>query len=284
LRISIGTPSHNKRPWTELFMRYLFANTETEFDLVVSDDSTDGTYEWLQEEYGDSITIVRPKGEYSGASAARNAYIKAFKNDIAICIDNDCIVPKGWELPIVEAVRDNKTFSMALSASPDMYFFSQLAHLRDTCDRFKAAYKFKDIESSADLEKVLIETYPQSLNVFYGEHKMIVNGVPPWHFSNTWICYAVRTETMRKIGGYDERYTRAGWEDLDLARRFGLIGLTSMVIPMSYVHHFMGTTRQNEVGIKPHEVNNKEWYKSKYPLYASEGLDPCEGWLCDESK
>ncbi|MCD6328730.1 glycosyltransferase [bacterium] len=103
LRISVVIPTYNSESLLESCLDGLL---EQDFDLgrfevVVSDDgSTDGTSDLASdfarrfESRGGTLTYTR--NERGGASAARNAGIRAACGEIIAFTDSDCVPKRGW--------------------------------------------------------------------------------------------------------------------------------------------------------------------------------------------
>lgn len=86
--ISIVIPTFNRKELLQKTLQSIFNQTLLPDEVIIVDDhSTDGTIEWLREEYGKEIIIVKNKGR--GPGAARNTgfeistggYIKFFDSD-----------------------------------------------------------------------------------------------------------------------------------------------------------------------------------------------------------
>ena len=77
----------------------IYAYTNIPFHLVVvNDQSTDGTHEYMLEKYAihDNITYVRPETKAKGGSEIMNQGYKRCRNDFIVSMNNDITVTDGW--------------------------------------------------------------------------------------------------------------------------------------------------------------------------------------------
>jgi GT2 family glycosyltransferase/glycosyltransferase involved in cell wall biosynthesis len=72
----------------------------------------------------------------------------------------------------------------------------------------------------------------------------------------------VRNDTFHQIGGFDERYAPAYFEDSDLCFRLRSVGLKTLYQPSARVVHFEGTShgRDVAVGIKSYQATNRKTF------------------------
>jgi len=76
----------------------------------------------------------------------------------------------------------------------------------------------------------------------------------------------LETALFRKLGGFDERYRPAYYEDTDLAMRVRAAGRKVYVQPASTVIHHEGVTSGTDTGsgIKRHQVDNREKFLQRW--------------------
>lgn len=75
-----------------------------------------------------------------------------------------------------------------------------------------------------------------------------------------------------RIGGFDERYAPAYYEDTDLAFRIRLVGLDVIYQPSSVVTHFEGISSGTDLntGIKAYQKSNQQKFLSKWQYQLEE--------------
>jgi GT2 family glycosyltransferase/glycosyltransferase involved in cell wall biosynthesis len=89
---------------------------------------------------------------------------------------------------------------------------------------------------------------------------------------------AMKMTFWQSLGGFDERYEMAYYEDTDLAFRVREAGQRVVVQPLSQVIHFEGISSGTDItaGVKRYQVVNKETFYERWkPTLASHGVaDP----------
>jgi GT2 family glycosyltransferase len=103
--LSIITAVHNQIEMNRIFWFFLNKNTTQKFELIIIDNaSSDGSREFFESV---GAKVIRNAQNYSypytqnqGIAAARYSYF-AFLN-------NDIIVPPGWDVHLIEAMEKNK--------------------------------------------------------------------------------------------------------------------------------------------------------------------------------
>lgn len=75
---------------------------------------------------------------------------------------------------------------------------------------------------------------------------------------------AIRAATWHELGGFDERFAPAYYEDTDLAFRVRNRGLEVLYQPLAAVVHFEGTScgRDTSTGIKSHQNTNRHVFRA----------------------
>jgi glycosyltransferase involved in cell wall biosynthesis len=103
--VSVIVPAYNCERWIRSCLDSILASEyprELLEVICVDNASTDRTPEILQD-YGASVTVIRETKR--GASAARNAGLRAASGPLVAFTDADCIVDAGWLGRIVEPLR-----------------------------------------------------------------------------------------------------------------------------------------------------------------------------------
>ncbi|MBI3550772.1 MAG: glycosyltransferase [Elusimicrobia bacterium] len=156
---------------------------------VVNDGSDDACYGALMERYPWARYLVLPTR--GGPSAARNAGALRGNADWIVFTDDDCVPPPAW-LERAAAFHGADAFGGPVELVPGA--------ARGTVARF--------LESSRFIRP-------------HARENGIVYCLPSANL-------AVRRETFRRVGGFDERFTHAGGEDLDLTHRVNRLGRTAV--------------------------------------------------------
>lgn len=142
--VSIILPTYNRALFIEKAMETVFAQTYTNWELVIIDDgSTDETHEILKRYDDERIVLLQQENQ--GVSAARNTGIKACAGHVIALLDSDDEwLPKKLELQLAymekhgyEICQTNEIWfrkgkrvnQPAKYAKPEGWFFEQSLHM-----------------------------------------------------------------------------------------------------------------------------------------------------------
>jgi len=146
-----------------------------------------------------------------------------------------------------------------------IFFEQPEVGLLERCNKFKRLRaKYKEEEGPERLMEIINETFDGSLDKFAEAYVNKVKGRELKDYMNTWVSYAVRLDVFKYVGGYDENYKKAGYEDWDLARRLNMLGFRTAVTYSSFVWHCVGTTRPHIGGAVEAETSNGIYYRKKF--------------------
>ena len=145
--------------------------------LCIDNASTDGTAR-VVDRYRESVTVLRE--EKRGASAARNAGLRAASGEIVAFTDADCTVDRHWLRNLIEPVRIGS--------------------------------------ASAAGGKILARPGANAIELFgellHNHERAIRHSRPPYLIS---MNMAAPLDLLRSLDGFDERWLRA--QDVDLSLR-----------------------------------------------------------------
>lgn len=210
---SIVIPTYNRAALLEAALESVFAQEFTGFEvLVVDDGSTDGTQEMLAR-YSGQVRVLRQENQ--GQGAARNLGIQHATGEYVVFLDSDDLwFP--WTLATYQQ-------AIGMYGGPTVVMGSQAPFQRpEELYRVRReplrAHAFADYLASAEAP-----------------------------FVRTACVIAVRTETLRRVGGFTAK--RINSEDHDLLYRLGTEpGFVWMEAPlvMGYRKHEDSSSRQLE--------------------------------------
>lgn len=234
---SVIVCAYNGWPYTRLFLESLSAATACRHELILVDNgSTDETPAGLSAfaEARDSVIVLRhptnlgvAKGWNSGLRVARGRYL-------VIC-NNDVVLSLGWLERLADELKAGEHLG-AVCASTNQVVFGYYP------------------DDFAD-ERTMLAGRPWpgpdwgELRAYYGDfagfaghfgHKYANRRFPSFHAP----CMMFRREILDDIGGFDEGFGQAFYEDVDffarilLNHRYNLTEIYGGV----YVHHFAGAT------------------------------------------
>ena len=184
-RVSVVIPTHNRADYIQQALDSVFAQTYTDYEIIVVDDgSTDGTAELLKA-LVERDAIRYEQQAQSGVSAARNRGIAMARGEYVAFLDSDDL----W-LP------DKLSKQVALfEAMPELGFVH--CHFAKFNDQTGAELGVRDTSRYRG------QIYPEMLL--------------QWDTLMATPCMLMRKDVLDEVGGYDE-LMRWG-EDLDLWRR-----------------------------------------------------------------
>jgi len=107
--VDIIMPTHGRLDMTLAAVEALYENTQTDFHLIVVDDSTDLTpeyFKWLQNEHK-NITFVHSDEPYKSGNQIFNIGLKHGDSPYAATIMNSVRVEPDWEGTALQLMDDN---------------------------------------------------------------------------------------------------------------------------------------------------------------------------------
>ena len=188
------------------------------YELIVVDNaSQDGSVEWLRQQ--EDVYLICNK-ENVGYSKGCNQGAAVAKGDYIIFLNSDTIVTPHW--------LDN--MKIALTSNERVGAVGPMA---DSCP---IAQRVSMTFSSHD-ELICFATHFNKSNPLKWERHTVLTG----------FCMMVRHSLWKQLGGFDERFSPAYFEDDDLSLRIMLLGYDLLVCKDTFIHHEEKVSLQNEV-------------------------------------
>lgn len=243
--VSIVIPCYNQIHYTYQCLISIKENTdfaETPYEVIIADDvSTDATREIGQ--YAENLVVARNRENMGflkncnqAASIARGKYI--------FFLNNDTQVQKGWLSSLVELIERDPSIGMV--GSKLVYPDGRLQEAGGIIWSDGSGWNYGRLQDPADPEY----NYVKEVDFISGAAIMI------------------RTELWKEIGGFDERFAPAYYEDTDLAFEVRKHGKKVMFQPKSVVIHFEGisngTDTSDTSSLKHYQVVNQEKFREKW--------------------
>lgn len=118
--LSIVVVTHNRLDYTKQCLNSIMKNTDVESELIIVDsDSTDNTYQWLQNFLMSSelkengiMRIMAHELGYNSCADAFNWGFERSMGDISVRIDNDILVPAGWATHMENNLNSDEKLGM----------------------------------------------------------------------------------------------------------------------------------------------------------------------------
>jgi len=240
-RVSLIIPVHGNWSFTAACLRSLASTPCRErFEVIVVDDcSGDETATRLREV--DGIRVLR-NAENLGFVASCNRGAGAARGEFLVLLNNDTHVLEGWLEALVE------TFERF----PD----TGLAGAR-------LIYPDGRLQESGGI------VFSDGSGWNYGKFDDAER--PDYRFAReadycSGACIAIPRALFTELGGFDERFSPAFYEDTDLAFRVRERGLKVRVQPAATVVHHEGATtgRDPARGVKRHQEINRERFVERW--------------------
>jgi len=238
--VSIIIPVHNKFRYTyHLLISILNININIPYEIIIADDmSNDETK--IIEQYTKNIIVLHNDKKYDFLLNCNKAS-KFAKGKYILFLNNDSKVNYGWLNSLVSLIESDDKIGMVGSKLQEA-----------------GGIVFNDGECSN------FGRYDNSDNPEYNYVKEVdyISGA----------SILIRKSIWEKIGGFDERFIPAYYEDTDLAFQLRKNGYKVIYQPKSVLIHFEGISngKQLNSGIKKfQEINKykfiKKWsYELKY--------------------
>ena len=233
----ISLTFNNLENTTRPFLQSLYAHTPADmFELILVDNnSTDGTVEFLQEfvKIHDNAQVIC-NCENLGYAKGCNQAIKLAKYEFIGLLNNDILLSQNWL---------SSLFEMFEKEQNNVGLVSPCAIYPDNCDENRF---------NKYTEKLLLKRKSDYIQTIKPD------------FS----CVVCRKQDIYKVGLFDENFITAYFEDDDLSWRFIFAGYTNYVSHLSYIYHkgsLTGKTLNNVLEI--YQQNKKYFYKKYSDKY-----------------
>jgi GT2 family glycosyltransferase len=176
--------------------------------VVVDDGSTDGTWEWLQEQQeAGRLTAIRQ--DNSGPARARNRGVEAARGELILFLGDDTVPQTGWLLAHLEEHRlAAEMESLAVLGYTSFPPDSDTPFLR-FINEYGAQFGYQLIDEPTDVP----------FNFFYTSN------------------ISIPRRLLLDLGGFREDFPAAAWEDIEFSYRAASEGLRLRYQPRARVLH-----------------------------------------------
>lgn len=239
--VSIIIPVFNCWNYTECCIRSLFTNTESvEYEVILADDcSTDETTK--ASEYFKGITIIRNDRNLGFLKTCNRAASKA-RGEYLLFLNNDTVVKNGWLGALLRLIEND--CSVGLVGSRLIYPDGKLQEAGGIIWSDASGWNYGRYDD------------PEKSEYNYVKEVDYVSGA----------SLIIRKQLWDSIGGFDERYAPALYEDVDLAFEVRKRGLKVLYQPASEVIHYEGKScgTDETKGTKRFQPINKKKFREKW--------------------
>jgi GT2 family glycosyltransferase len=242
MRVTVVIPTFNKVELTEACLHALVEHTPDDlYEVVIVDNaSSDGTRHLLQQLGGDVQVVLNGMNEGFGPACNKGA---SFARGEFICfLNNDTVVQASWLEALIAAMDQD----------------SRLAAVQPLL-----LYPDGRVNSAGDLV-----FRNQAWNYGKGEDasdpKFAVRRAPDYASG---ACLLVRKAMFLEVGGFDDAYAPAYYEDTDLSFALRAKGWKVLYEPMSRVVHVEGGTSESALSsdFKAQQMEkNRQYFWNKW--------------------
>ena len=199
-------------------------STVPEADVYVADNgSTDGSPEWVEENYKE-VKLIRLLKNH-GFAGGYNLALDQIDARYFVLLNSDIEVPEGWLQPLVSFMENNPDVA---SCQPKILSY----YRKDYFEHAGAAGGFIDKYGYPFCRGRIINHFEKDTGQY---------DTPVDIFWSSGACMIVRADAWKKCGGFDAAFF-AHMEEIDLCWRFNKAGYRVSFISLSRVYHVGGGT------------------------------------------
>jgi GT2 family glycosyltransferase len=250
--VSIIVPVYNQLRFTLACLHSVMAHrTRHSYEIIVADDcSTDGTAELLAASGLPNVRLVRPPHNLGFLRNCNHA-ARSARGRTLVFLNNDTYVLPGWLDELVDAVE--KQPGVGLAGSKLVFSDGRLQESGGFVFADGSGWNYGRFDD------------PRKPEYCFLRDTDYVSGA----------SIAISTALWQELGGFDEAYEKAYYEDTDLAFKVRRAGRRVVVQPLSQLIHFEGISSGTDLsaGVKRYQVVNGEIFRQRWaPELASHGV------------
>lgn len=257
--------SYNKREYTKLCLMSLLRGDPRPAQIVVIDNgSQDGTVEFLDKEYteaageaGVEFELIRNEGNL-GACTARNQGLARARGEYISFMDNDVAVrSRGWLGRLRDVLQEDESIGIV---GPKLVFPFGPYNIQFAGAGISRSGRVKYLGRGEPRDD------PQHNQ--RGEMQCLISA-----------CWLMRAEVPQQIGGLDEVFNPAQFEDFDFCYRAREAGWRILYEPSAEMYHYESVTTDDspDVNYKYITIRNGMEFKRRWrKMFSQEDGPPDE--------
>jgi O-antigen biosynthesis protein len=240
-KVSIIIPVFNQWHYTYSCLNAILENTkEIAYEVIIADDASSDETKEITARVKNIVHIRNEDNQ--GFLLNCNHAAQYAKGQYILFLNNDTNVQSDWLKPLVELLESNDGIGMV--GSKLVYADGRLQEAGGIIWKDASGWNYGHLDDPDKPEY----NYVKEVDYISGASIMI------------------RARLWREIGGFDERYIPAYFEDSDLAFEVRKHGYKVVYQPKSVVVHFEGISHGTNTGsgIKSYQIVNKEKFVEKW--------------------
>ena len=242
-KVSIIIPVYNQEKYTLACIQSIIENTDRDipYEIIVMDDNSPDPAAREIRHYLQNITFV-VNDENCGFLKNCNRGAAFAKGEYMLFLNNDTNVQPQWLSSLVELIESSDDIGMV--GSRLVYPSGRQQEAGGIVWKDASGWNFGRLDDPNKPEY----NYVKEADYLTGAAMM------------------VRTSLWKAIGGFDNRYVPAYYEDTDLAFEARKRGYRTLYQPKSIVVHYEGISNGTDIGagIKQHQVSNQKKFYNKW--------------------
>lgn len=239
--VSIIIPVYNQFKYTYSCLASILENTKgLSYEIIIADDmSTDETTD--MDRYSENITVIRD-GVNRGFLLNCNNAAKHAKGKYVFFLNNDTNVQENWLDHLLRLIESDSMIGMV--GSKLVYPDGRQQEAGGIIWNDASGWNYGRLDD------------PEKSEYNYVKEVDYISGA----------AILIRHDLWRQLGGFDEHYVPAYFEDTDLAFAVRKLGYKVMLQPQSVIVHFEGISHGTDTGsgIKSYQITNKEKFLQKW--------------------
>ena len=241
--VSIIIPVHNQIRFTLACVHSLYANISTDnYEIIISDDNSSDQTSEVFKNYFPRLKYLRNASDNLGFVQNCNNAAQTAHGRHLIFLNNDVLVLRNWLEELIRIFEEHTT--VGIVGSKLIYPEGTLQEAGGIVFQDGSGWNYGRFENAS------LPQFNYLRDVDYCSGASL----------------AISANLWRQLGGFDERFSPAYYEDTDLAFRVREAGYRVVYQPLSEVIHFEGISngKSDSSGVKKHQLNNKQTFYSKW--------------------
>lgn len=259
--LDIVVMSFNRKKNLEVCLASVIDNTSVPFHLIIVDPgSTDGSREWLIQNYSDKATLIFEKFRWSYAQSCNNG-MRYGRSAYVSLLNDDCKVLPGWDTACINTMEKDKTIghgAHVVLRRDENHVMSAGANIAEGGGTIIPMMDL-EYQNPSDRDKIENpEKYGLSRNHAYAGFGIY------------------RRDILERLGYLPEFPVVIYWDDTDYGMKVNALGYDVRLIPESVIVHYMEHSgREQHV---PSTVYGRQCFMERW----SDSLKKNSGYSPDE--